>query len=155
MNDDCHEFYFFILDVKCTNSSIAKKNIHFTCFLRSNFKSNFAVVCFFFKKSFSPQKIFMSCLWLCHGTYLNGTSNVFVHLLLIFLGTMNFEILVESFEILVEWNHFLVRLKPMLLFYFLWLVLTTSTFPKAHIFRCTRNRVVLSTAKNPKRQIQR
>ena len=28
----------------------------------------------------------MSCLCLCHGTYLNSTSNVFPYLLIIFLG---------------------------------------------------------------------
>ena len=38
------------------------------------------------KKKISPQKMCMSCLGLRHGTYLNGTSNVFSHLLIIFLG---------------------------------------------------------------------
>ena len=49
-------------------------------------RSNFAIVCLFSKKNFSPQKIFVSCLCLDHGTYLNGTSNVFAYLLIIFLG---------------------------------------------------------------------
>ena len=49
-------------------------------------RSNFAFFCFFSKKNFSPQKMFMSCLCLRHGTYLNSTSNVFAYLLIIFLG---------------------------------------------------------------------
>ena len=41
----------------------------------------------------SPQKMFMSCLFLRHGTYLNGTSNVFAYLFayFIFLGHDWFE----------------------------------------------------------------
>ena len=82
---------------------VSLKKYSFHNFLRSNFKSNVAFVCFFSKKkSFSPQKMFMSCICLCHGTYLNGTCTVFVHLLIIFLETVTFEILVEWFEILVE-----------------------------------------------------
>ena len=59
------------------------KNYLFHTFLN---RTNFALVCFFSKKNFSPQKMFMSCLSLRHGAYLNSTSNVFAHLLIIFLG---------------------------------------------------------------------
>ena len=77
---NCRDFYFFILDAH--NSSIAKKL--FISHLSN--RSDFAFVCFFSKKTFSPQKMFVSCLCLCHGTYLNSTSNVFSYLLVIFLG---------------------------------------------------------------------
>ena len=46
----------------------------------------FAFICFFSKKMFSPQRMFMSCLCLRHGAHVNSTSSVFVHLLIIFLG---------------------------------------------------------------------
>ena len=49
-------------------------------------RSNFAFVCFFSKKMFSPHEMFMSCLCLRNGAYLNHTSNVFAYLLIIFLG---------------------------------------------------------------------
>ena len=39
-----------------------------------------------FKKCFSPQKMFMPCLCLRHGAYLNGTSAVFAYLLILSLG---------------------------------------------------------------------
>ena len=42
------------------------------------------LVCFFSKIN-SPQKMLMSCLCLHHSTYMNGTSNVFTYLLIIFL----------------------------------------------------------------------
>ena len=61
------------------NSSIAK-NYSFHNFL------NRFICLFLFKKTFLPQKMFMSCLCLRHGIYLNGTSNQFVYLLIIFLG---------------------------------------------------------------------
>ena len=41
---------------------------------------------FLFKTNFTPQKLFMSCLCLRHGAYLNSTSNVFTYWLTIFLG---------------------------------------------------------------------
>ena len=60
------------------NSSIAKK-----LFISEFFEQIKLRVCLFLlKKIFSPQKMFMSC----HGAYLNGTSNVFAYLLIIFLG---------------------------------------------------------------------
>ena len=40
----------------------------------------------FQQKKNSPLKMFIWCLCLHHGTYLNGTSNVFAYLLIIFLG---------------------------------------------------------------------
>ena len=64
------------------NFGVAKKYL-FHNFLNI---SNFAFVCFFSKKIFSPQKMFMSCLCLRHRPYLNSTSNVFAYLLIIFLG---------------------------------------------------------------------
>ena len=57
------------------------------------------------------------------------------------------------FEILVEWNQFLVRLKfllPILLF--VTFSTTSPTFPETHIFACTRNGVVPYTVKNPQSQ---
>ena len=108
MKVNCHEFYFFILDVKLTPASLKKYSFHI--FLN---KSNFAFVCFFSKNNFSSQKMFTSCWCLHHGAYLNGISNVYTYLLMFFLETVNFGILDEWLEILVEWNHFLVELKPM------------------------------------------
>ena len=61
---------------------VSLKNYSFHNFLN---RSSFAFVCFFTKKN-SPQKMFMSCLCLRHGAYLNGTSNVFAYLLIIFFG---------------------------------------------------------------------
>ena len=55
---------------------VSLKNYSFHNFLN---RSNFAFVCFFSRKIFSQK-----CLH--HGTYLNGTSNVFAYLLIIFLG---------------------------------------------------------------------
>ena len=60
-------------------------SMHRTPVLLKNYLFH-TLVCFFSKKKFSPQKMFMSCLSLRHGTYLNSTSNVFAHLLIIFLG---------------------------------------------------------------------
>ena len=37
--------------------------------------------------------MFTSCLCLRHGAYLNGTSNVFAYLLIIYLGRHRFEFL--------------------------------------------------------------
>ena len=58
------------------------KNYSFHDFLN---RSNFEFVCFFLKIKISPQKMFMSCFRLQHCAYLNDTSNVFAHLLIIFL----------------------------------------------------------------------
>ena len=41
---------------------------------------------FLFKKIFFPSKNVYVMFMLCHGTYLNSTSNVFVYLLITFLG---------------------------------------------------------------------
>ena len=38
------------------------------------------------------------------------------------------------FEISLEWNHFLVRLKPLLHILFVTFLTTSPTFPEAHIF---------------------
>ena len=62
---------------------VSLKNYLFHTFLN---RSNYTFVCLFSKKTNSPQKMFMSCLCLRHGIYLNGTSNVFAYLLIIFLG---------------------------------------------------------------------
>ena len=59
------------------------KNYSFHNFVN---RLNFAFVCFCSKKKFLTQKLFMSCLYLRHGVYLNSTSNVFAYLLIIFLG---------------------------------------------------------------------
>ena len=56
-------------------------------FISQLFKYIKLCLCFFlFKKTFSPQKMFISCFCLCHGAYLNSTSNGFTYLLIIFLG---------------------------------------------------------------------
>ena len=71
---NCREFYFFYTRCKMHIAPVLLKNYLFHNF--SN-RSNFTSVCFFSKKIFSLQKMFMLCLWLRHGTYLNSTSNVF------------------------------------------------------------------------------
>ena len=64
------------------NSSVAKK-----LFISQYFKQiKLCLPLLLFKKIFSPQKMFMSCLGLRHVAYLNSTSNVFAYLLIIFLG---------------------------------------------------------------------
>ena len=69
---------------------VSQKNIHFTIFCDQTSNQTLRLfVSFQKKKSFSPQKMFMSCLCLCHGTYLNGTCTVFVNLLIIFSGTVS------------------------------------------------------------------
>ena len=69
---------------KMHRTPVLLKNYSFHNFLN---RSNFAFVCFFSKRNFvSPQKIFMSCLCLRHGAFLNSTSSVFAYLLIIFLG---------------------------------------------------------------------
>ena len=73
----------FYTRCKMHRTPVLLKNYSFHNFLN---RSNFAFVCFFSKKIFSPQKMFLSCLCLRHGAYLNSTSNVFAHLLIIFLG---------------------------------------------------------------------
>ena len=58
------------------------KNYSFHNFLN---RSNFAFICCFSKKKFSPQKMFMSYLRLRHCAYLNSASNVLAYLLIIIL----------------------------------------------------------------------
>ena len=63
---------------------------------------------------------------------------------------INFEL---WFEILVELNFFLVRLKPLLHILFVTFLTTSPIFPKTHIFKCTQNGVVPYTVKNPKSEL--
>ena len=72
----------FCTRCKMHRTPVLLKHYSFHNFLNS---SNFVFVCFFSKKNFSPQKC-LSCFCLCHGAYLNSTSNVFTYLLIIFLG---------------------------------------------------------------------
>ena len=58
---------------------VSLKNHSFHDFL----KRSIAFVCFL---KGVPQKMSMSCLCLRHGIYLNGSSNMFAYLLIIFLG---------------------------------------------------------------------
>ena len=59
------------------------KSYSFRNFLK---RSNLVFVCFFLKKIFSPQKMFVWCSCLRYCAYLNSASNVFAYLLVIFLG---------------------------------------------------------------------
>ena len=57
------------------------------------------------------------------------------------------------FKISVEWHHFLVRLKRFLpILSFVTFLTTSPTFPKTHIFECTRYGVVPYTVENLKSQ---
>ena len=80
---NCHEFYFFILDVKYTKLQSCLKIIHFTTFWTDQTSCLFG---FFPKKKNFTSKNVDVMLCLCCGAYLNGISNVFVYLLIIFLG---------------------------------------------------------------------
>ena len=76
-------FTFLLYSIKNVhNSSIAKKLSSSQFFEQIKLR----VYLFLFQKKNSPQNMFMSCLCLRHGAYLNGISNMFTHLLIIFLG---------------------------------------------------------------------
>ena len=64
-------FTFLYSIQNSSNSSIAK---------------NYSFHNFWTDQNFWPQKMFMPCLLLRHGAYLNGMCNVFAYLLIIFLG---------------------------------------------------------------------
>ena len=75
--------FTFLYSIKNVhNSSIAKKLSSSQFFEQIKLH----VYLFLFQKKNSPRNMFMSCLCLRHGTYLNGISNMFTHLLIIFLG---------------------------------------------------------------------
>ena len=76
---------FYRLVFRCNTFFIlfVWSSIHFIGIFVAGRKCRELVVVF---KTFLPQKIFMSCLYLRHGAYLNSTSNVFAYLVIIFLG---------------------------------------------------------------------
>ena len=56
----------------------------------------------------------MTCLCLCHGAYLNNTSNVFAYLLIIFIGHDWFEFFLNNEDALDPLrNDILVQMTPL------------------------------------------